>query len=122
MSPDWDGASDAPTEEVMTMQALSDTDEPVAITVNNAHLLTSNEVSGPDEFPEYGTFMEALDEDGEIVYVETCRDMMAWLDLNDVSVGDTVEISGAKKDDDGFWVVATEKRQPGQNRLSEFEG
>ena len=122
MSPDWDGASDAPTDEVLTMQALSDIDEPVEITINNGHLLASHEVSGPDEFPEYGTFIEGLDEDGEIVYVETCRDMLAWLDLNGVTVGETVEISGATKDDEGFWVVPIEKREPGQNRLREFEG
>jgi len=108
MSPDWDGAAEGTTDDVLTMQTLAERDSPKLLTVNSGALLEATDVSEPGTFPEYGTFLETMDEDGEPVYVEACRDLKVFLDIENVSVGDDLKLIDARKDKDGNWSVAAE--------------
>lgn len=113
MTADWSGAAQqGPNgKDVLTMQQASDSDRlPVTFTVNSGALLDCNDITDPGEFPEFGTFLEAMSEDGDPLYVEACQDLQAWLDLSNVEVGDRIKLKAVDKDSaTGRWQVGAER-------------
>lgn len=57
----------------------------------------------PGEYPQYGTFIECIDRDGNTVWVECPRGLAQLLVDHAVDPGELFEVTAAAKGETGAW-------------------